>query len=172
MFEMGSLGLYARPIFLGAGVLIAGLVVLWVARVCRPVESFLASARGLLSGAVLRKGRVPPFYIREEVKGIYKGRDVCVGIVFSGFKGEFLPLPLVRMRLREVIGYNSSRLPNYAKIDKNFIVYKPAASLLWGVFDRGYPLLFSDNYLSIALEKLLATAEDVERGRTINELYK
>jgi len=44
--------------------------------------------------------------------------------------------------------------------------------ILWGVFDRNFPQIFSHENLRIALDRLLAIAEDLERGRTPKELFK
>jgi hypothetical protein len=44
--------------------------------------------------------------------------------------------------------------------------------VLWGIFDKNFEQVLSKNYLIIALERLLATAEDVERGRTLKEIFK
>ncbi len=104
--------------------------------------------------------------------GAYKGRQVMIGVDYSGFNGEFLPLPFIQMKLKETISYNYHRLPNYVTIEKGNLVYKVKVSILFGVFDRNYPKVFSRNYLVIALEKMLSTAEDVERGRTISDIFK
>jgi hypothetical protein len=65
-----------------------------------------------------------------------------------------------------------NRLPNYAVIEKNLLIYKVKLTIFWGIFDRSYPQVFTRNYCIIALEKLLATAEDVERGRTSKEVLE
>ncbi|MFH1691244.1 MAG: hypothetical protein ABIC68_01530 [Candidatus Omnitrophota bacterium] len=103
---------------------------------------------------------------------MYKGRQVIVGVDYSGFNGEFLPLPFIQMKLKEALSYNYHRLPNYATIEKNNLVFKVKVSILFGVFDRNYPKVFSRNYFVIALEKMIATAEDAERGRTISDMFK
>ncbi len=169
---MNGMGTYTKYIFFGLGLAFLFLVIWWFYRVNTLVEIFLKSSKEALGGQSLTKTRLLPFYSKEEVKGNYKGRDTIVGVVYTGFKGEFLPLPFIRMRLKEALGYNLNRLPNYCLIEKNFLVYKVKLSVLWGVFDKNYPHVFSRNYLIIALEKLLSTAEDVERGRTVKEVFK
>lgn len=148
------------------------LVFWWFYRITALIEPFLKDAQELLAGEWLGKSRSFLFYKKEEIKGRYKGREVFVGIVYAGLRGEFMPLPHVRMRLKEAMGYNLNRLPNYAVIEKRFLIYKVKPALLWGVFDKNYPGLFGKNNLSIALEKLLSTAEDVERGRTVKDVFK
>lgn len=155
------------------GAVFAFLVFWWFYRVEKLVRIFLKSAKEILGLKDKTGFRILPIYNKEEVRGIYKGREVSIGVVFAGFKGEYLPLPHIQMRLNEAMGYNTNRLPNYAKIEKNILIYKVKLSVLWGVFDKNFPPVFGKNYLLIALEQLLTTAEDVERGRTtLKEVYK
>lgn len=169
---MNGMDVFSRYVVAGLAAIFVGLVFWWFFLVAGLVEAFLKAALEVLGGTFLTKGRIAPFYQMHEVKGVYKGREVVVGVVFSGLKGEFLPLPHIQMKLREAIGYNFNRLPNYAVIEKGNLVYKVKLSVLWGVFDKNFPQVFSKNYLIIALEKLLSTAEDVERGRTVKEIFK
>ncbi|MFA5038393.1 MAG: hypothetical protein WC732_01785 [Candidatus Omnitrophota bacterium] len=149
------------------GAVLAGLVIAWMIRSSLGVAHLLKSAWEVLGSQTVSQPR-----LGQTVRGTYKGRDVSIGAVYSGIKGEFLPLPDIRMRLKEVIEYNINRLPHYAKIDRNDLVYLPKLNLPWGVFDRAFPTVFSKNYLVMALERMLATAEDLERGRTIKELLR
>lgn len=144
----------------------------WLHKTSVLIHGFLKSAAQVLGCADQKRLRLLPLVNRSEMKGVYKGRDVEVGVVFSGFKSEFLPLPHIQVRLKETLGYNINRLPQYAFIEKNQLIYKLRLNLLWGVFDRNYIHVFSKNYLVIALEKLLATAEDLERGREVKEFFK
>jgi hypothetical protein len=132
------------------------------------VRAFLKYGIDILGAKAVNGNIIPPFYRKVELKGVYKGREVFLGVLFTGFKNEYLPLPYIQMRLKDAMGYNINRVPNYATIEKNFLVYKVKLSVLWGVFDKNYPQVFGKSYLVVALEKLLATAEDVERGRTTN----
>ena len=161
-----------RDLLMGLGAFVVFLIFWWIFRIIRLVEFFLKAAIEVLGGAYVNKTHMGPFYSKNEVKGNYKGREVFVGVLFSGFRGEFLPMPHIQMRLREVIGYNTNRLPHYAVIEKNLLVYKAELSVLWGVFDKHFPHVFGIEFLLVALEQLLATAEDVERGRTIKEVWK
>ncbi len=167
---MNGMDIYSKYIIAGLVFLFMALVFWWFYRVCVLVNAFLKYGAEVIGGRPSKGARIQPFYKKVELSGTYKGREVLLGILFAGFKNEFLPLPFIQMKLKESIGYNKNRLPNYAAIEKNLIVYKVKLSVLWGVFDKAYPQVFSRNYLVIALEKLLATAEDVERGRTINEV--
>jgi hypothetical protein len=161
---------FSKQFFLGLGIIFVLLVFWWFYRSVTVIETFLKAAVDVLAGK--RLSRMKLFYASNEVTGNYKGRDVVVGVRYSGVSSEFLPLPNIRMRLKESIGYNTNRLPNYASIEKGYLVYTVKISVLWGFFDKAYPELFKKNYLMIALEKMLATAEDVERGRTVKDIFK
>jgi len=160
---LNGMDIFTKDVILGVAAVFIFLVFWWFYIVTSLIKTFLKAAQEVLGGTFTAKGRL---------KGTYKGREVLVGVIFSGFKGEFMPFPHIQMRLREAIGYNTNRLPNYAVIEKGYLVYKVKLSVLWGVFDKNFPQVFSKNYLIISLEKLLATAEDVERGRTIKEVFK
>ncbi|MFH0941114.1 MAG: hypothetical protein V1840_04595 [Candidatus Omnitrophota bacterium] len=162
--------IYTKYILTAIGAIFVALVVWWLYRVNALIENFFKMGSEILGGRAIAKTRIPFVYEKEVLKGSYKGRDVIVGVAYSGLQGEFLPLPCIQMRLRESMGYNTNRLPNYAGISKNFLVYKIKLSLSWGVFDKSYPQVFSKSYLVIALEKLLATSEDVERGRRMKDI--
>lgn len=152
--------------------LFCGLVIWWFYLIITLVNSFLKSGLDVTGGQSVIGKSIPPCYRIAEIKGSYKGREVLLGVLFTGFKNEYMPLPHIQMRLKETLGYNINRLPNYATIQKNYLVFKVRLSALWGVFDKSYPPIFSKSYLVIALEKLLATAEDVERGRAVKEIFK
>jgi hypothetical protein len=169
---MNGMDIYLKNFLLGLTAIFFVLVVWWFYKISTLVNVFLKASLNVIGGVPLVKGRILPIFLPEEIKGSYKGRDVVVGVHYSGLKGEFLPLPNIRMRLREVIGYNLNRLPNYAVIEKNCLVFKVKISVLWGIFDKNFPQVFTKSYLVVALEKLVATAEDVERGRTLKEVFK
>lgn len=153
-------------------IVLIGLVFYWVYRVFRLMKFFVAMSMEILRGTLLVP-KIPAFFhVKDEVKGVYQGREVVAGIVFSGLNEEFLPLPYIRVTLKETIGYNLNRLPHDAEIQKNFLVYKPRVSFLWGVFDRDYLQLFSHRHFLMLLEKFWVAAEDLERGRTIKEIFK
>lgn len=164
--------IYTKYIITAIGAIFVVLVVWWLYRVNLLIESFLKMCLEILGGNAIAKTRIPFFYEKETLKGSYKGREVVVGVIYSGLQGEFLPLPCIRMRLRESLGYNTNRLPNYCDISKDFLVYKIKLTLPWGVFDKSYPQVFGKSYLVIALERLLATCEDVERGRRMKDIFK
>lgn len=170
--QMDGIDIFTQYTLYGIGIFIVLLIFSWFYRVNTLIRIFLKASKEILGYDGSIKTMLAPFYKKEEVKGSYKGREVVIGVVYSGLKGEFLPLPYIQMRLKEALGYNINRLPNYAIIEKNCLIYKVKLSVLWGVFDKNYPQVFSKNYLVIALEKLLSTAEDVERGRTVKELFK
>jgi hypothetical protein len=168
----GRLDLLTKDTLFVLGGAFVVLVIWWFVRIVIVVGVFLKGAREVVGGGETAPTRLLPFYSKEEVSGSYKGREVVIGVVYSGLQGEFLPLPYIRMRLKEAVGYNTNRLPHYAVIEKKFLLYQTKLSVLWGVFDKNFKHVFSKNHLIIALERLLATAEDVERGRTIKEIFK
>lgn len=150
-----------------------GLVaVLWLMRVALLAEELLRAASDVLENAHPRAGHNPFVFHREELSGTYKGRDVTVGVVYMGLKNEFLVLPHIRLKLHESVGYNLNRLPHYATLEKNAIVYKVRSSFLGGIFDREYPSVFTRSFLVIALDKLHASAGDLESGRTYKDVFK
>ena len=167
-----GMDILTKDVLFVLGGLFLVLLVWWHIRIAMLVGVFLRASREVLGTKVEIASRLLPYYRKEELKGSYKGRLVSVGALYSGLQGEFLPLPYIRMRLKESVGYNTNRLPYYATIEKNFLVYQPKLTLLWGVIDKNFVPVFSKSYLIVALERLLATAEDVERGRTLNEIFK
>jgi hypothetical protein len=169
MFETD---IFSRTFYLSLGVIFVFLTFWWFFSIIGLVGPFLKAAIQLTGGSFKNKTRIPPFYYEQEIGGVYKGREVFIGIVYSGFRNEFLPLPFIQMCLKETVGYNTSRLPDYAVIQNNFLVYKVNMQILWGVFDRNFPQIFSQDNLRIALDRLLSIAEDLERGRTSKELFK
>ena len=164
--------IYTKYVITVIGTIFLALVFWWLYRVNTLIENFLKMGFDILGGKAISKVRIPFLYEKELLKGSYKGREVVLGVIYSGLQGEFLPLPCIQIRLSESIGYNTNRLPNYAYISKNFLVYKIKLSVPWGVFDKSYSQVFSKSYLVIALEKLLATSEDVERGMRIKDIFK
>lgn len=169
---LSSTDVFIRIVGWGIALIFCVLVVWWFYLIITLVNSFLKSGFEVTGGRPVNGKGMPPFYKIVEIQGTYKGRDVLLGVLFTGFKNEYMPLPHIQMRLKDTLGYNINRLPNYATIQKNYLVFKVRLSALWGVFDKSYPPVFSKSYLVIALEKLLATAEDVERGRTAKEIFR
>jgi len=164
--------IFLKSFILTLALVFLGLVFWWFYIVITLSSGFIKNGIELIGGKFINNKPMPPFYRIIEVKGIYKGRETELGILFASIKNEFKPLPYIRVRLKETIGYNTNRVPDYARIDKNYLVYIVKFSAIWGVFDKNYPSLFTKTYLTIALEKLLGTAEDVERGRTLKEIFK
>lgn len=163
---------YVKPIITTIIGVVALVAFIWFYRVVRIVHAFLGNVKEVIGGKDINHRKSVMFFRKEELSGFYKGRQVIIGVDYSGFNGEFLPLPFIQMKLKEAISYNYHRLPNYTTIEKNNLIFKVKVAILFGVFDRNYPKVFSRNYLIIALEKMLATAEDVERGRTISDMFK
>lgn len=156
-----------------AGSLFVLLVVfVWVGRVAVLAHRFLHTAAGVIEEPQWRRKGHLFFYGKDELRGTYKGRDVIIGIATAGIKGEMMSFPHIALRLREAIGYNLNRLPHYVVIEKGFVVYRMKFSGLLAVFDKSFPQFFSRNYLIIALDRLCATAEDLERGRTYGEVFE
>jgi len=154
------------------GCLIVLVIGAWLGRVAVLAHRFLRVAAGVLEEPQWQRPCPFLFYGTDELRGTYKGRDVIIGVAFAGIKGELMSFPHIALRLREAIGYNLNRLPHYAVIEKGHVVYRMKFSVLLAVFDRNYPQFFSRNYLIIALDRLFATAEDLERGRTYEDVFK
>ena len=152
--------------------LIIVVVFAWVGRVAVLAHRFLHMAAEVIEEPQWQRKGHFSIYGKDEVRGTYKGRDVIIGIATAGIKKELMSFPHIALRLREAIGYNLNRLPHYVVIEKGFVVYRMKFSGLLAVFDKSYPQFFSRNYLIIALDRLFATAEDLERGRTYKEVFK
>ena len=152
--------------------LVIVVVFAWVGRVAVLAYRFLRVAVDVIEEPQRQRKGYFLFFGKDELRGTYKGRDVVIGIATAGIKKEMMSFPYIALRLREAIGYNLNRLPHYAVIEKGFVVYRIKLSGLLAVFDKSYPQFFSRNYLIIALDRLFATAEDLERGRTYGEVFK
>jgi len=153
------------------GIALGGFIVWWLVRTTLVIGHFLKASREVLGVEAVR---LPPglaFLANRQIRGIYKGRDIYIGVSYSGIKNIFLPLPRICMTLKETMGYNTGRLTQYAAIENNTLVFLPKVSLALGVFDKGFEKVFSKNYLIMALEKMMATAEDLERGHPLKEVF-
>ncbi len=157
---------------LAGSLLIFAIVLAWAGRVAVLAHRFLHIAAEVIGEPRWQRKGLFFFYEEDELLGTYKGRDIAIGIVTAGFKGGLMSFPRIALRLREAIGYNLNRLPHYAVIEKGFVVYRMKFTGLLGVFDRDFPQFFSRPALIIALDRLLATADDLEQGRTYQEVFK
>jgi hypothetical protein len=160
---MKTLSLYLPWILTGA--FFCGLALIWYYRIITLGENFLKTSMKLLNEVKRRKSGGNIFYHKVEFSGIYKGREVFVGIEQTGLRGEFLALPYIQMKLKDALTYNMNRLPHYAFVQKKMVVYKMKVNVFWSIFDKNYPQVFSQSFFIVCLERLLATAEDLERGR-------
>jgi hypothetical protein len=97
---------------------------------------------------------------------------VILGIQYVGLGFEWMPLPQIRIKLKDVLRYNYSRVPDFAYIKSGWLVFRIKDRLVWGVFDKSYPRFFTKNFIIITLTRLLAVAEDAERGKTLGEIFK
>ena len=148
--------------------LLLGVYWLRLVRLC--VEPFLEEAAGLCEGQRTQKKGWPLFYKREEVRGHYKGREVSIGIIYTGMVYEYVPLPYIRMKLRgDIVSFNIKRLSDYAVVEDGDIVYKVKPQIIWGVFDRQYQQIFSRKSLVVVLDSLFTAAENVETTNRSSE---
>lgn len=159
-----------RMICIAAIVLI--VVYFWFFRIRRLVSGYFDVLCKLINCVPRKKYNIIPFYTKNEVEGFYQERMVVGGICYIGKKSEWMPLPFIKIKLKSVIRYNYSRLPNFAVIENDWLVLRIDESLPWGMLSKDYPHFFTEEYISIALSRLLAVAEDVERGRTMEEVFK
>lgn len=172
IFFNGMVNKTDRYLWFTFGISLAGFIVWWLVRTTLVIEHFLKASREVLGAEDARKVRRLPFFASREIQGSYKGRDVHIGVRYSGLKNIFLPLPRICVTLKETMGYNTGRLTQYAAIEKNTLIFLPKVSLVLGVFDKGFEKVFSKNYLIMALEKMMATAEDLERGHPLKEILR
>ncbi|MFB3919228.1 ATP-dependent permease AUS1 [Candidatus Velamenicoccus archaeovorus] len=171
IFFKGAVSGTDQYLWLTFGIALGGFIIWWLARTTLVIGHFLKAGREVLG---VEDARRPPwldFLASREIRGVYKGRDIYIGVSYSGIKNIFLPLPRVCMTLKETTGYNTGRLTQYAAIENNTLVFLPKVSLALGVFDKGFEKVFSKNYLIMALEKMIATAEDLERGHPLKEVF-
>lgn len=144
----------------------------WFFRLRRLIDNYLVVLGQILDSKPKKKHRLFPLYSKIEVIGIYKDRQVVGGIHYVGLGFEWMPLPYIKIKLREVIRYNYHRVPNFAYIDKGWLVLKIKERLPWGVFDKNFNRFFSKDYIVITLTRLSAVADDVERGKTLEDIFK
>ena len=144
----------------------------WFYRIRRFVESYLYDLADVVGSRPLRKNRWLPFYSKYEVAGVFKDRQIIAGIKYSGIGIEWMPLPYIKIKLKEVIRYNLNRMPEYAYIDKGWLVFKVKHRLVWGIFDKDYGRFFTKDFIVITVTRLLSVADDLERGKTIEEVFK
>jgi len=158
--------------YLSIGVcFVAVIAAAWVCRVAFLARRFLDMAAQVVETQGRRTKHLF-FYEKDEMRGIFKGRDVVIGISHAGLRGEGMSFPFIALRLHETMGYNLDRLPHYAVIEKDLVVYCMKSFGLLGVFGMSYPLFFSRKTLIIALDRLFATAQDLEGGRTYREVFE
>lgn len=144
----------------------------WFFRIRRTVDAYLELLCNIVNGESRKGIRLLPLYSKNEVVGKYKDREVIAGILYLGVGFEWMPLPHIRIKLKDVIRYNYNRIPDFTYIKNGWLIFKIKERLVWGVFDKSYNRLFTKDFIIITLTKLLAIAEDVERGRTFGEVFK
>ncbi|MGE5279563.1 MAG: hypothetical protein ACM3L6_02320 [Deltaproteobacteria bacterium] len=158
-------------ILVACGCFAVAVALAWICRVAVLSHGFLRMAADVLEGGRRQRAGALRPYGRDEMRGTYHGRDIVLGIAFAGIKGELMTYPHIALRLRKALGYNLNRLPHYAAIEKGYVVYRMRASGILGVFEKNYPEFFCRKTLIMALDRLVAAAEDLERGRTYGEVF-
>lgn len=144
----------------------------WFFRIRRTINGYLELVCDIIDCEQTMKIRLLPLYSKNEITGKYKGRDVIIGVQYVGLGFELMPLPHIRIKLKDVIRYNYSRIPDFSYIKSGWLLFKIKERLVWGVFDKNYNRFFTKDFIVITLTRLLAVAEDVERGRTLGEVFK
>jgi len=144
----------------------------WLYRIRKIISGYLELLCNIIDCKQKLKRRLLPFYSKHEVKGNYKEREVIAGVQYVGLGFEWMPLPHIRIKLKDVIRYNYNRIPDFAYIKSGWLVFRIKERLIWGIFDRNYKRFFTKEFIIIALTRLLAVTEDVERGRTLEEIFK
>jgi len=144
----------------------------WFFRIRRIIDAYLELVCNIIDCDPKKVRRMFPLYSKNEIAGKYQGREVITGVQYVGLGFEWMPLPHIRVKLRDVIRYNYHRIPNFAYIKNGWLVFRIKERLVWGVFDRNYSRFFTKDFIIITLTSLLAVAEDSERGRTLEEIFK
>ena len=148
------------------------LIYFWFFRIRRLIDGYLDVMYELLQCQSAKRHRLFPLYMKEELVGSYQGREVVCGIRYRNRGFELMALPFIKIKLKSVIRYNYQRLPYFAQIERGWLVLHITKQLPWGMFDKEYLKLFTKESLVITLTRLLAVAEDVERGKTLQEVFK
>lgn len=144
----------------------------WFYYIRKIINNYLVMLCEIIDCKLIKKPRLLPLYSKNELTGTYKDRQVIAGVQYIGIGFEWMPLPYLMIKLKDVIRYNYSKLPDFTFIKKDWLVFRIKERLVWGIFDRNYSRFFSKDYIVIALARLLAVAEDVERGRTLEEIFR
>ena len=144
----------------------------WFYRIRRTIDSYLELLCEIVDCKSVKRHRLLPIYSKNEIIGTYKDRQVIAGIQYIGIGFEWMPLPYIRIKLKDVIRYNYDRIPDFAFIKRGWLVFRIRERLTWGVFDKNYDRFFTKDFIIIALTRLLAVAEDAERGKTLEEIFK
>ncbi len=144
----------------------------WLYRIRKIVDSYLNISCEIIDCQQTAKKRFFPLYSKSEIVGVYKDRQVIAGIQYIGLGFEWMPLTYIRIKLKDVIRYNHNRVPNFAFIQSGWLVFKINERLTWGILDKNYTRFFTKDFIVITLTRLLTVAEDVERGKTLEEIFK
>ena len=144
----------------------------WFYRIRRTIDDYLDMLSEIIDCKLIRKHRLLPLYSKNELTGTYRGRQVIAGIQYIGLGFEWMPLPYIKIKLKDVIRYNYNRIPDFAFIKRGWLIFRIKERLVWGIFDKNYNRIFAKEFIIIALTRLLAVADDSERGKTLEEIFK
>lgn len=144
----------------------------WLFRIRKIINNYLELVSNIVECKTPKKNRFLPVYSKNEITGKYEGREVIVGVQYVGLAFEWMPLPHISIKLNDVIRYNFSRVPDFAYIKRGWLIFRIKERLVWGVFDKNYSRFFTKDFIIITLTRLLAVAEDAEKGRTLKEIFK
>lgn len=145
---------------------------LWFYRIRKYIDSYLEVLYDIIYCKPEKKYRLLPLYSKNEIRGTYKDREIVAGIQYTGLGFEWMPLPYIKIKLKEVIRYNYDRIPYFAFIKNGWLVLKIKERLVWGIFDKNYSRFFTRDFIIITLTRLLVVVEDAERGKTLGEIFK
>lgn len=148
------------------------VIYFWFFRIRLLIDSYLRELYELVNYQPKRKHRLIPFYSKSEAVGLYKDREVVGGIRYLGRGLEWMPLPYIKIKLKDVIRYNYHKLPYFAQIERGWLILNIVERLPGGLLDKGYKRFFTKHYLVITLARLITVAEDVERGKTLKEIFR
>ncbi|MDD5005283.1 MAG: hypothetical protein PHS93_02105 [Candidatus Omnitrophica bacterium] len=164
---------YLKTIYLIIFIVFISLIgYFWLYRIKKTVDGYLDILCEFINCKPMSKRGILPIYSKHEIAGTYNNRQVIAGVQYVGLGFEWMPLPYIKIKLRDVIRYNYDRIPNFAFIKNGWLVLKIKERLVWGVFDKNYSRFFTKDFIIITLTRLLAVADDAERGKTLEEIFK
>jgi len=144
----------------------------WFYKLKNMIEEYLKFTCEIISCKNLRKRSWISLYSRVELEGSFNGRNAIAGVQYVGLGFEWMPLPYIKIKLKDVIRYNYDRIPDFTYIQRGWLIFKIKDRFTWGVFDKRYSHFFTKEFVNVTLTRLAVIADDIERGKTMEEIFK